>query len=114
MKTGNFIEMQDKDNYEEVDLKVYQRLIGKLIYRFYGTRPDISFVVGQHNKRNADPRVSHLKVAKQVVRYLKGTMHLDLTYRSKEDIQSQSNKETKALTSQAKVLISPPSFGLVR
>lgn len=80
MKTGNFIEMQGKDDYEEVDLKVYQRLIGKLMYLSCGIRLDILFVVGQLNKRNADPRVGHLKAAKRVVRYLKGTMHLGLMY----------------------------------
>lgn len=70
MKTGNFIEMQDEDNYEEVDLKVYQCLIGKLMYLSCGTKPNISFVVGQLSKRNVDPRISHLKAAKRVVRYL--------------------------------------------
>lgn len=113
MKTGNFIEMQGEDDYEEVDLKVYQRLIGKLMYLSCGTRPDISFVVGQLSKRNADPRVGHLKAAKRVVRYLKGTMHLGLMYGSREDAQSQPDKETKASTSQAKAPVSPPPFGLV-
>lgn len=45
MKTGNFIEMQGENDYEKVDFKVYQRLIGKPIYLSCGTRPDISFVV---------------------------------------------------------------------
>lgn len=86
MKTGNFIEMQDKDNYEEVNLKVYQCLIDKFIYLFCKTRPDISFVIGQLSKRNVDPRVGYLKAAKQVIRYLKEMMYLDLIYRLKEDI----------------------------
>ena len=47
MKTGNFIEIQGEIDYEEVDLKVYQRLIGKLIYLSCRTRSDISFVVKQ-------------------------------------------------------------------
>ena len=80
MKAGNFIKMQGEDDYEEVDLKVYQRLIGKLMYLSCGTRPNISFVVRQLNKRNADPKMEHLKAANQVVRYLKSTIHLGLTY----------------------------------
>lgn len=80
MKASNFIEMQGEDDYKKVDLKVYQWLIGKLMYLSYGTRPDISFVVGQLSKQNADLRMGYLKAAKQVIQYLKGTMHLGLTY----------------------------------
>lgn len=47
MKTGNFTEIQGEIDYEEVDLKVYQRLIGKLIYLSCGTRSDISFIIEQ-------------------------------------------------------------------
>ena len=32
MKAGSVIEMNDADDYEETDLKAYQRLIGKLMY----------------------------------------------------------------------------------
>lgn len=99
IKIGNFIEMQGKDDYEEVGLKVYQCLISKLIYLSYGTRLDISFIVGQLSKRNSDPRVGHLKAAKQEVRYLKKTMHLGLIYRLREDIKSQLDKKTKVSTS---------------
>lgn len=72
--------MQGEDNYKEMDLKVYQWLIGKLMYLSCGTRPDIFFIVGQLRKRNTNPRMEHLKVAKQVVQYLKGKMHLGPTY----------------------------------
>lgn len=50
MKAGNFIEMQDEDNYKKVNLKIYQQLIGQLIYLSCGTRPDISFVIRQLSK----------------------------------------------------------------
>lgn len=93
MKAGNYIEMQDKKDYKKADIKAYQHLIGKLMYLFCGTRPDISFVMRQLSKRNADPRIEHLKLAKRVVRYLKGTMHLRFTY----DALPPSEKETKAL-----------------
>lgn len=81
MKAGNFIEMQGEDDYKEVDLKIYQELIGKFIYLSCGTRPDILFVVRQLSKRNIDPRVRHLKAAKRVMQYLKDTMQLGLIYR---------------------------------
>lgn len=45
MKVGNFIKMQDKNEYKEIYLKVYQQLIGKPIYLSYKTRPDIFLIV---------------------------------------------------------------------
>lgn len=104
MKTCNFIEMQD-NNYKEVDIKVYQQLIGKLMYLSCGTQPDISFVVGQLSKQNADPQAGYLKAAKQVVRYLKGTMHLGLIYGAHS--QSEDKAKTKTLARQL-------PFGLVK
>lgn len=72
MKAGSFIEMDESDDYEQVDLGVYQRLIGKLMYLTCGTRPDIAFAVGTLSKHNADPRKDHLRAAKRVVCYFKG------------------------------------------
>lgn len=72
--------MQEEDDHGEADLKTYQQLIGKLMYLSCGTRSDIAFAVGQLSKRNSDPRVGHLKAAKRVIRYLKGTMHLGIRY----------------------------------
>ena len=80
MKAGSAIEMLDSDDYEETELLEYQRLIGKLMYLACGTRPDIAFAVGQLSKHNADPRKGHLKAAKRVVRYLKGTMQMGLMF----------------------------------
>lgn len=76
-------------------------MVADLLF-WYSKRPHGLFVVGQLSKRNADPRVGHLKAAKWVVCYLKGTAHLGLIY----GVCPQSEKETKALSS------SPP-FGLI-
>lgn len=78
MKAGSIIEMNNANNYKKTDIKAYQGLIGKLMYLLCSTTPDISFVVGQLGRRNADPRVGYLKAAKWVIRYLKGTMHLGI------------------------------------
>lgn len=81
MKAGSVIKINKTNDYKETDLKAYQRLIGKLIYLSYGIRPDIAFGVRQLSKRNADLRVGHLKAAKRVIRYLKGTMQMGIIYR---------------------------------
>lgn len=55
------------------------------MYLLCGIRLDITFVVGQLSKHNASLRKSHLRAAKKVVRYLKGTMEMGLTFgREKE------------------------------
>lgn len=46
MKAGSFIEMHEEDDYKEADIKIYQPLIGKLMYLSCGTRPDIVFAMG--------------------------------------------------------------------
>ena len=50
------------------------------MYLSCGTRPDIAFVVGQLSRHNADPRIGHLRIAKQVLRYLKGTITLGIEW----------------------------------
>ncbi len=98
MKAGCFIEMSESGHYEEVDIKLYQRLIGKLMYLSCGTGPEIAFAVGQLSKYNSDHRAGHMKSAKKMVRYLNGTMHLGLVY------GSQPQSETPA---------APSLFGLI-
>ena len=85
MKAGSTIEMNEPDDYDKADLGTYQRLIGKLMYLVCGTRPDIAFVVGRLSEYNTDPQKGHLRAAKRVVRYLKGTMHLELVYGQRPD-----------------------------
>ena len=80
MKAGCFIDMEKLEDYEEAEIKPYQWLIGKLIYFSCGSRPYIFFTVRQLSKQNADLQIDHMKVAKKVICYLKGIMHLGLIY----------------------------------
>ena len=59
IKAGLSIKMSDPENYEEANLHTYQRLVEKLMYLSYGTRPDILFVVEQLSRHNANPRKRH-------------------------------------------------------
>lgn len=53
------------------------------MYLACGTRPDIAFVVGQLIRHNADPRRSHMQVAKRVAYYFHGIIEMGLIYRRK-------------------------------
>lgn len=80
MNASSTIPMNQAGDDVRVDLTSYQRLVGKLIYLVCGTRPNIAFVVGQLSRHNSDPRSGHLRVAKQVLRYLKETITLGIVW----------------------------------
>ena len=65
---------------ELVDQGEYQSLIGSLMYLVVGTRPDIAFAVATLSKFNSKPSKIHYTAAKRVLRYLKQTKTLALTY----------------------------------
>ena len=58
----------------------YQQLIGTLLYAALGTRPDIAFAVTRLSRFNSEPTEEHLRYAKYVLRYLKGTKSLRICY----------------------------------
>ena len=51
------------------------------------THLDIAFVVGKLGRYFSDPRQSHWKTAKKVLRYLQGTKDLMLTYRHTDTLE---------------------------
>uniref|UniRef100_A0A3Q7I193 Reverse transcriptase Ty1/copia-type domain-containing protein n=1 Tax=Solanum lycopersicum TaxID=4081 RepID=A0A3Q7I193_SOLLC len=64
------------------DRRIYQKLIGKLLYLAM-TRPDISFVVQQLSQFMHAPKKSHYNATVHVVRYIKGQPDLGLLMSSK-------------------------------
>jgi Reverse transcriptase (RNA-dependent DNA polymerase) len=64
---------------EAVDSNTYRSIIGSLRY-LTCTRPDIAFTVGVASQFMEDPRHSHLKAVKMILRYVKGTEDLGLLY----------------------------------
>ena len=62
-----------------VDATEYRSLIGSLRY-LTCTRPNIMFAVGVASRFMKDPKASHMKAAKMILRYVKGTKQLRLHY----------------------------------
>lgn len=50
------------------------------MYAMLGTRPDIAFAVSYLSRHMANPTEQHIRAARRVFRYLKGTMDLELVY----------------------------------
>ena len=58
----------------------YQEVVGSLLYLSTGTRPDISQAVAVLSRFMANHQQTNWKAAKRVLRYLKGTKTLGLTF----------------------------------
>ncbi|XP_018623225.1 secreted RxLR effector protein 161-like [Nicotiana tomentosiformis] len=64
-----------------VNQTMYRGIIGSLLY-LTASRPDIVFGVGLCARFQSNPKESHPKAAKRILRYLKGTQDLVLYYPS--------------------------------
>ena len=58
----------------------FQRLVGSLTYLAICTRPDLAYATMALGQYNSSPTRAHLVVAKGVLRYLAGTVHVGLTF----------------------------------
>ncbi|CAM8984067.1 unnamed protein product [Rhodiola kirilowii] len=63
----------------QVDPTLYRGMIGSLLY-LTASRPDILFCVCLCARFQADPRETHVKAVKRILRYLKGMDNLCLLY----------------------------------
>jgi len=68
-----------------VDQTKYRGLIGSLLY-LTASRPDIMFEVCLCARYQANPKESHFKAAKSILKYLKGTTNVGLWYLSHSPI----------------------------
>ena len=70
---------------KRVDQTKYRGLIGSLLYLTV-SRPDIMFAVCLCARCQANPKESHFKVAKRILKYLKGTTNVGIWYPSHSSI----------------------------
>ena len=78
IEVNHRLTLDDKD--PKIEIASYQKLIGKLLYLSH-TRPDICYTVNVLSQFMHSPRNSHFQAANQVLRYLKGTPGLGISYR---------------------------------
>ncbi|KAK9157462.1 hypothetical protein Scep_004036 [Stephania cephalantha] len=62
------------------DPSLYRSLLGGLQYVVH-TRPDIAFIVNRLSSYQQSPSTSHWQALKRVLRFLKGTLHLGLSFK---------------------------------
>jgi hypothetical protein len=68
------------DTGAEVDQRLYQRMVGKLMYAMIGTRPDLAFTVSTLAKFTSAPTTAHLAACKRAMRYLRRTSSYGIRY----------------------------------
>ena len=73
------VKLEVSDDNVIADIKIYQQMVGKLIYLTI-TRPDIAFSVGAVSKYMQKPKKVHLVAVKQIVIYIKGTTNYGILY----------------------------------
>ncbi|KAI1002676.1 hypothetical protein K3495_g5523 [Podosphaera aphanis] len=59
---------------EKFDVKLYQQIIGSLMYAMTLTRLDIAFVLGCLARYTSNPAVHHGQALKDLMRYLRSTI----------------------------------------
>jgi len=65
----------------------FAKLVGSLLYLSTTTRPDIAFAVGVLSRFMSCPEEDHMRAAKGVLRYLRGTTRLGVVYSGSEPLQ---------------------------
>ncbi|MEE4247441.1 MAG: reverse transcriptase domain-containing protein [Kangiellaceae bacterium] len=78
------------DDRAIIDVTLYREMIGSFIYLMTCTRPDICWIVTKLSQFLAKPTSEHHAYAKQVLRYLKGTMKHELVFRKSSESLSIS------------------------
>ena len=80
------IHLEKSEEPTALDTKTYyQQIIGTLIYAAISTRPDIAFAAMRLSRFNNNPTMEHIKYAKYVLHYLKGTKELKIKYDGSSD-----------------------------
>jgi hypothetical protein len=85
------IKLEPGDSEPEGRSNNYASLIGSLMYAAVATRPDIAFAVNRLASFTTNPTMCHWTAAKRVLRYLKGTKDMGITY-SQPDLNDSNSQ----------------------
>ena len=78
------------ENPDDVcDQKLYQAVVGSLLYLSTKTRPDIAFAVSIAARFCASPTKEHWTAVKRILRYLNGTQQFGLLYKATTSSDSE-------------------------
>lgn len=70
-----------KEGDARADARIYQQMIGSIMYLVIATRPDLAYATTHLSQYCSDPCVLHFLAVKRLLRYLKDTSNRTLLYR---------------------------------
>ena len=77
---------KEEEGVQKVDQTLFRSLVGSLRY-LTCTRPDILFSVGVVSRYMENPFETHMKAAKRILRYLKGTLEYGMFYSASNEFK---------------------------
>jgi hypothetical protein len=85
------IRLSKLSGYPDESIRVtYQELVGALLYLSNCTRPDLTHAIGMLARFMSAPTNEHMQSAKQVLRYLAGTLDLGIQFNTSDSTGNSS------------------------
>jgi hypothetical protein len=84
---GTFQCLNNKYESDQMKSIPYASAVGSLMYAQVCTRPDIAFITGLLARFQTNPGLKHWEAIKKVLRYLRGTKNIMLTYRKSNELK---------------------------
>lgn len=80
-----------KDDEERIDTEVipYSSAVGSMMYAMVGSRPDLAYGIGLVSRFMSKPGQMHWEAVKWLLRYIKGSLNLELMYTTDKELHIQ-------------------------
>lgn len=65
----------------------YREAVGSLMYLSVGTRPDITFAVGNVSRYLEKPSAAHVNAVRRILKYIKGTSDMGIRFKGDDDLE---------------------------
>lgn len=78
---------EEEQQSREMEKVPYSSAVGSLMYAMVGSRPDLAYVVGLICRFMSKPSTKHWLAVKWVMRYVKGELGVNLTFKKSEDFR---------------------------
>lgn len=82
--TPKGLELEEAREMEDIP---YSSAVGSLMYAMVGSRPDLAYAVGLVCRYMSKPARSHWLAVKWIMRYIKGALKVNLTFKRGEDFK---------------------------
>lgn len=81
--------VKEKEEGIDTDVISYLSAVGSIMYAMVGFRPDLAYVVGLVSRFMSRPREVHWEAVKWLIRYMKGSAEVHLTFTQEKEFKIQ-------------------------